>query len=260
MIVPTMTPMEKHAQMEKIGGYLLNIPLSKRYSVYRKLAKTKIFPYYITEDTEIPGMGLWTIVYEAESKALIRKGVCTLNAYQTFHVSHAKNPLNIGTGIYLFNGSDYGEIMCQEFPPHYFNRLRERLIEPKGIVQPDFPQLVKTMLRMHHSSMDVAIKGLLLTKGENGMYSIEHDHSKDRQEGYDNFISYHKEGVSLGVSVNNKKYVHFTTFVPNNLLREGQKEMQQKMLAELNVHEYQKRLNPFSMYTKTSFLEKDADI
>lgn len=260
MILPTMTPEEKHAQMKIVGDFILKTPTNKREQIYRRLSKSKVFPSYLTEEVDIPNVGRWTIVYEAESKSVIKKGIVTVQAYQKFYISHSKNPLNNGAGIYLFNAQDDGKIMCQEFPPHYFNRLRERLIEPKGIVQPDFPQLVKAMLRLHYHSMDVVLKGYTIKRGEDGMYSIERNNSMDRQEGYENYIGYHKEGISLGVSVNDKDYINFTTFVPNCLLHKEQIEEQKRMQAELREAEYKHQFDPFAVYSKREWVDIDKDV
>ena len=261
MILPTMTPKEKHAQMLRLKDAILGYTQTKTQNpdFFTRFRRVKVFPSFFTEEHEFPGMGKWTIIYEAESKSYIKKGVICIRAYQKFHVSYAKNPLNIGTGIYLMNADDYGSVQCQEFPPHYFNRLRERLIEPKGIVQPDFPQLVKAMLRLHHSSMDVVVNGFIMKKGEDGMYSLERDHKVDKKEGYDNLISYHRDGISLGVSAENKGYMNFTTFVPNSLLREGQVEMQQRMMKDIGEHELNQRYNPFATHDRREWMGMDED-
>ena len=260
MILQTMTPKEKCEQMVKLAPSILALANRDIDMFVRRLWRAKRFPTFIvTPEIEVTGMGRWRMVIEGESKSSVKKGVACIKAYQTFHVTHSKNPLNNGTGIYLFNADDYGNVQCQEFPPHYFNRLRERLIEPKGIVQPDFHHLVVEMMRMHGLSMDVVIKGLTVKKGEDGKYDFTRDHSIDRKEGYENFISYHKEGVSLGVASGGKSYCNFTTFVPNGLLREGQAVMQRRMLADIRKHEYRKQGDPFATYDKTEFLDKDLD-
>lgn len=246
--------------MELLLPHLKTIFYKKSPSAIKGLMKAARYPAFVVTPADIQGMGKWHVIIEAESKSSIRKGVACIRAYQTFHVSRAKNQSNNGIGIYLFNADDYGKVQCQEFPPHYFNRLRTRYIAPKGIVQPDFHHLVLEMLRIHHNSMDVVIKGLTLRKDADGMYSMTRDNSIDRQEGYDNMISYHKEGVSLGVSAEGKGYWNFTTFVPNSKLRDGQSAMQQKMMAEIRELELRRQTNPFATFDKKEFVNKDTDM
>lgn len=262
MILQNMTPKEKQKQMVTVYNTICAYAkmMASNVSFVKRIVRTKVFPTFYTEEHEIQGMGKWTFVFEAESKSSIRKGVFCCRAYQTYHVSHAKNPLNNGTGIYMMNSDDYGNIQCQEFPPHYFNRLRERYIAPKGIVQPDFPALVKRMLTLHHNSMDVVVKGYTVKMDEDGIYSMKRDNSVDRKDGYENLITYHKDGVSLGVSCEDKGYFNFTTFVPNSLLREGQADMQAEMMAELRGHELRKQTNPFATFDTHSWVSKDRDI
>ena len=260
MILPTMTPKEKQHQMELLLPHLIVLFEKKSPSAYKTLIKAVRYPAFMVIPTDIRGMGKWHVIIEAESKSSIRKGVACIRAYQTFHVSRAKSPANIGTGIYLMNADDYGNVQCQEYPPHYFNRLRERYIAPKGIAQPDFHHLVIDMLRIHHNSMGVVIKGLTLRKDADGTYSMTRDNSIDRQDGYDNMISYHKEGVSLGVSAEGKGYLNFTTFVPNSMLREGQEGMRRKMMNEMRELELRRQTNPFATIDKNCIIQSYKDI
>lgn len=253
MILPTMTPQEKVEQAKCITEYLSNYPMEKRQYIYKKVAKAKVFPSYYTAEHDISGMGKWVIIFEAESKNLIRKGVLTVKAYQKYYIGHSRNPLNNGTGIYLCSGDDSGHITLIEYPPHYFNRIRERYVSPKGIMQPNFDQLVKMVLRMQHLSMDVQISGYEVIRGEDGKYLLVKDESNSRQKGYNNFISYHKEGISLGVSYGNKEYINQTTFVPNSLLHEEQLEKQKEALAELRKHEHTLSTNPFATYSRCKY-------
>ena len=260
MILPTMTPEEKHRQMVELRPYIEALANKTLPLLYAQLRRAKVFPYYVVSpEVDMPNMGRWRIVFTGESKSNIRNGVCTIRAYQTFSVTHAKNPLNNGTGIYMFNANDRGQTQFNEYPPHYFNRLRERFIEPKGIVQPSFHELVKRMMTLHHASIDMIIRGYVLRRGADGLYSIERNNGQDRKDGYDNFVSYHKEGVSLGVCKHNKEYVNFTTFVPNSLLREGQREMQQKHMEMLRRHQYHQRLNPFAEYDSVEWISSEQD-
>ena len=261
MILPTMTPQEKHKQMEKFLPHLYNFIKTDVQSYYDRLRKTKKFPTFaITPAIEFEGMGKWHFVIEAESKSSVRKGVLSIRAFQKYYISHSKDPSNIGTGIYLCNPNDAGYVSCSEFPPHYFNRLRKRFIEPKGIVQPSFNELVRRLLVMQSTSVDLSVRAFNFHRDEDGMYTMEHDTSIDKKEGYNNFISYHREGVSLGVCYDGKGYVNFTTFVPNSMLREGQKEMQQKQLKNLLVHQYHQQLNPFATFDKREWIDKDTDL
>lgn len=257
-----MTPKEKHGQMVKLKPMLLQTAeLVFPERLLKKLRKATRFPAFaVLPPREFEGMGKWTIVVTAECKSSIKKDVVCIRAYQPYHVTHAKNPLNNGTGIYLFNADDYGNVNCQEFPPHYFNRLRERLIAAKGMAQPDFPHLVLEMMRLHSTSMDLVLRGYHFHRDEDGMYTMERDHDGDKKEGFDNLITYHREGASLGVSAEGKRYFNFTTFVPNGMLREGQSEMQRRMMAELRQHEYRRQQNPFATYDRKEWIEKGRDI
>ena len=256
-----MTPQEKHQQMVKMRPYLMALTNETLPKLANRLYRAKTFPYFlISPEIELKGMGKWRIIYEAESKSSIRKGVACIRCYQTFHVSRSKDPLNIGTGIYLFNDDNYGGVSFNEYPPHYFNRLRKRFIEPKGIVQPNFHELVHRMLLLHHHSMDMVVRGYTFRRGDDGLYSMETDTSVAKKDGYDNFITYHKEGVSLGVCQGGKNYINFTTFVPNSMLREGQKEMQQKQMRDMLAHQYQQQLNPFATFEHREWIPKGKDI
>ena len=253
MILQTMTPEEKYSQMRTIDNYIRNMPFNKRVRIYKILSKAKNFPYFYTKDEEIPGMGVWTIMCEAESKSNIRKGVICVSAFQKYFISHAKESINNGAGIYSYQGSDDGEFRCFDFTPHYFNRFRERYVEPKGIKRPNFLELVKMVFRVHHISMDTWNNGYYLRKDEEGKYYIAKDDSGIKKKGYGNLITYHRDGISLGVHSCNKGYVNFTTFVSNDLLKKEQEERKKRMMEELRQYEYQLRLNPYAVYEKFGF-------
>lgn len=252
MLLPTMTPEEKVAEMHKVLPYL-SIYSHKWIDIHmRTFLRTKRFPACYTSDFDLTtaGLGRWTLVAVAESRSNVRKGVATFRAYQTYHVSHAKNPLNNGTGIYELVANDDGKVSCHEFTPHYFNRLRSRYIEPKGIVQPSFSELVRRMECDHWSSMDVTFKGFRYKMDATGKYTLVEDHEIDRQPGFDNLVTYHSDGISMGVSGAGRLYFLFLTYVPNDLLYPDQVEQQKQCLMELRGHEGEQRYNPFATFDR----------
>ena len=255
MILQTMTPDEKVRQMECLFDPLNFAATDWVRRNARAVFRTKTFPSFFTSEVDLSGMGMgrWTLVVTAGSKSDLKKRVLSFRAYQTYHVARAKNPTNIGTGIWMFDASDDGVVRMKDFPPHYFCRLRERFIEPKGIVQPDFPSLVRMMLGLHHSSMDETIMGLKFEKDDTGHYALVKDTSADRQEGFCNLVTYHRQGISLGVSACQRRYFLWTTYVPNSLLYQDQIEGQKKRLAELKKLELQQRYDPFATYDLREF-------
>ena len=259
-----MIPEEKVAEMHKLYPYLC-VYAKKWLQIYvRTFMRTKQFPSCYLSDIDLTsfGFGKWTLVAIAESKSNIRKGIATFRAFQTFHVSHAKNPLNNGTGIYELVADDYGNIRCHEFTPHYFNRLRERHIAPKGIVQPTFSELVRRMICEQWSSMDQTIKGFRYKQDESGRYALVEDHDIDRKDGFDNLVSYHRDGLSMGVSGANRNYFLFLTYVSNELLYPNQVEEQKRLLSELSEYDLEQRYNPFATLSRKEWrpikiIEKD---
>ena len=160
MILPTMTPEEKVKQMEKMKPLLHEAAMGWMNRNHKIVFKTKVFPTFYTFERTFEGMGKWTVIVKAESKAILKKEIVTVLGYQTYVVSHAKLESNNGVGIYLFNAHNEDSIMCDEFPPHYFNQFRKRFVEARGLSQPDFPNLVKMVLREHHDAMDETITDL----------------------------------------------------------------------------------------------------
>lgn len=248
-----MTPEEKIRQMEKLQPYVKTLAARAAQKDFNALKRATRYPAYLfLPEKEITGMGKWTVVVVADTRGNVMKGQYTYLAFQTFHVTHSKNPINNGKGIWVCHPQIGLGVWCNEYPPHYFSRLRERLIEPRGIVQPDFLQLVRELFRLHHHSMNVINEGTAIKKGEDGLYDVVKDESLQRQPGYDNFASYHKEGISLGVCFNRRYYLH-TTFVSNDLLKRGQVEMQKENLAEANNHDFRLRYDK-----EATFMEEKA--
>ena len=262
MIVPSMTPDEKVRQMEKIKPYILEAGQKWCNRNMKVLLRTKVFPTFYTSDLDLShiSMGKWTLIVIAESKFNIKHGIACIKAYQTYHVPYAKNPSNIGTGIYGFNATDDGVVSCNEFPPHYFNRMRERFVAERKIAQPDFPHLVKMMYGEHFSSMDETITGYKYKKDESGKYVMVVDHDIDRQSGYKNLVTYHKKGISLGVSAADRRYFMFTTYVSNSLLYPNQVEAQKRRMSELLVHQHNLTKNPFAVYDRNEWQLSDGTV
>lgn len=244
MILQTMNPEEKVRECEKMLKPLMvaaTVWVRKHSAVF----KTKTFPSIYSFEQDFTGMGRWVVLIIAESKNNLRKGILCIKAYQTFHVVHAKDSKNIGIGVWMFDANDDGVVSCHEFPPHYFARVRERLITPRGIVQPTFSQLVKVVVREHLDSMDETTEGYTWRQDMNGKYSIVRDGSIDRQKGYDSLVTYHQNGISIGLSAVSRRYFLFTTFVDNGLLYENQLREQKKRLRELLPYLHAQRKNPF---------------
>lgn len=106
MILPTMTPEEKVRQMEKMKPLLHEAAMGWMNRNHKIVFKTKVFPAFYTFEQTFEGMGKWTVIVEAESKALLRKDIVNVRGYQTYIVSHAKLESNNGMGIYLFKTCD----------------------------------------------------------------------------------------------------------------------------------------------------------
>ena len=250
-----MTPQEKLAQMNKLFPFVNAITKRLPEARFKTLKRASRFPAFLfVKDNDISGMGKWTIVVVADSKSDACKGRYACLAFQTFFVRHSKNPSNNGTGVYLLHHQQSVGAWCCEIPPHYFNRVRERLIKPKGIVQPDFDGLMREVLRMHHHCMHVIHEGTVIEKGEDGKYDVVKTKENTRVEGYDNFASYHDGGISLGLSVD-RRYFLYTTFVSNDLLRNGQQAFQEQYIREAKDHELRLRTDPKDIFMKEEFVD-----
>lgn len=261
MILQTMTPEEKIRQAEKIRDSISEMALTWAKHNYRTLHRTKNFPQFYTFDRDIPGMGTWTMVVTAESKASIRKGVFAISAYQTFHVPYARDRKNIGTGIYLFEGNDSGDTLLYEYSPHYFLRFRQRFVEPKGIKQPSFAALVRMVLKEHFYGMDRTTKGFKAIREEDGKVHIVKVEEYDRYKGYDNLISFSRNGLSLGMSSAERRYFCYTTFVGNDNLHEDQVKEQQQMMKERDNIGFRHRNNPFYLEgVKSQWVTTDGQV
>lgn len=259
MITSRMTPQEKLLQMERLHPYVKAIAQRTMNENTRLFKKAARFPSFVfLREREIADFGRWTVVLVCDSRANAIMGRFTFNAFQTFEVRHARKEYNNGTGIYVFHPQNQDDVWCIEYPPHYFFRLRERYISQKGIVQPDFTGLVKELLRIHHHSMNVILQGTVIEKGEDGMYDIIESPKNQRQKGYDNCASYHKEGISLGVSID-CRYFHFTTFVCNNLLKCSQAEMQKRQVADARNHDLRLRYDHKSVLKEREYVDGEVN-
>lgn len=112
MILPTMTPEEKVKQMEKVKPLLHEAAMGWMNRNYKTVFKTKVFPTFYTFERTFEGMGKWTVIVIAESKAILKKDIVNVQGYQSYVVSHAKLESNNGMGIYLFNTHNEVTIMC----------------------------------------------------------------------------------------------------------------------------------------------------
>lgn len=245
MILPTMTPEEKVKQMEKIMPLLREAAMGWLKHNGKMVHKTKFFPVFYTFDREFEGMGKWTVVIEAESKALVKRGILGVNGYQTYIVTHSKNESNNGMGIYQFSGHGEEHITCNEFPPHFFNQFRKRFVEARGLVQPDFPDLVKMVLREQSYGMDETATSLDPKFLGNEFFYFEDTDRIDRQAGFKNLISYTRNGLSLGLSGADRHYFLYTTFISNEMLKDNQAENQTENLRELLSMTYEDERHPF---------------
>jgi len=246
MILPTMTPEEKVRQMEKLKPLLTEAVMSWMKRNNKIVFKTKVFPTYYTFERDFEGMGKWMVIVEAESKAVLKKGILSIKGYQTYTVSHSKVESNNGVGIYLFNAVDDYTITCNEFPPHYFNQFRKRFVDAKGLAQPEFPDLVKMVLREHHNAMDETQTGITIKLLEEDRMFYEENEDFARQEGYKNLITYSRNGISLGLSSPDRRYFNFTTFVSNEMLKDDQIEKQKSNLHDLSSIRYKQDRDPFA--------------
>lgn len=256
MILQNMTPNEKLVQMDKVYPRISAMAEAHMASVFRTLKCAARFPAYVfLPEKEITGMGRWTIVLFAESKSHIKKGLVSYMAFQKFYVTHSRNPMNNGIGIYLLFPCYKGDKECHEYPPHYFARVRQRLIEKRGIVQPDFTALVKEVLRMDCLCMKHIVENSYLI--ENGLYEEAMECGTIRRDGYENFISYHQCGLSLGISVD-KRYFNYTTFVSNDLLRDGQRDLQRMAIREINGYRQELRNDVGAKFNKNAVMDIDV--
>ena len=233
-------------QMEKVKPFLHEAAVAWMNRNQKIVFKTKVFPTFYLFERNFDGMGKWTVIVETESKALLKKGIINVMGYQTFIVSHAKLESNNGMGIYLFNVHNEEIIMCNEFPPHYFNQFRKRFVEARGLSQPDFPNLVKMVLREHHDAMDETMTGLKVKLDEDDQLYYEETEEYNRQAGFKNLITYSRNGISLGLSGADRRYFNFTTFVSNEMLKDNQVEAQQHNLKEQLSIRYKTDLDPFA--------------
>ena len=241
MVLQNMTPEEKIRQMEILHPYINALAKRASQKSFDLLKRASRYPAFLfLPEREITGMGVWTVVVTVDSKKDAMKGRYTCSAFQTFRVSHSKNPANNGIGIWLCHSQVGMGVWCCEYPPHYFNRVRERLIAIRGIVQPDFRQLLREVFRFHHHSLLVINEGTVIKKGEDGLYDVVKDENLQRRPGYDNMAAFHKEGISLGISYD-RKYFLYTTFVSNDLLKRTQVEMQKENVRLSNNHDLRMR-------------------
>ena len=224
--------------MEKMYPLLYDAVMSWMKHNGKIVFRSKVFPAYYTFDREFEGMGKWTVIAMAESKAVLKKRIINIQGYQTYTVSHAKNESNNGMGIYLFNAHNEDVIMCNEFPPHYFNQFRKRFVEAKGLSQPDFPNLVKMVLREHFFAMDETVSSMSIKLDiEDRMY-YEENEEYNRKAGFRNLISYSRNGISLGLSGAERRYFNFTTFVSTEMLKDNQVEIQRDTQKQLLRYRY----------------------
>ena len=259
MILPTMTPEEKVKQMEKMMPLLIETTLGWMKHNGKIVLKTKYFPAFYTFDHEFEGMGKWTVIVTVESKAVLKKGVVSVEGYQTYNVTHSKHESNNGIGIYLFSTLNKGEIRCLEFPPHYFNQFRKRFVEARGLAQPDFPNLVKMVLREHNDAIDETATGLQIITDEDDRHYFEETEEFNRKAGFKNLVSYTRNGLSLGLSGADRRYFNFTTFVSNEMLKDNQSESQKLSLKELLYYRYKIDRDPFApLETKSKFVLPNA--
>ena len=256
MILPTMTPEEKVRQMEKVKPFLQEAAMSWMNHNRKIVFRTKVFPTFYTFERNFEGMGKWTVIVMTESKAVLKKGIINIKGYQTYIVSHAKQESNNGMGIYLFNANNAETIMCNEYPPHYFNQFRKRFVEARGLAQPDFSNLVKMVLREHHNSMDETLTDLKVKLDDEDRIYFEENEEYNRQAGFKNLITYCRNGISLGLSGAGRRYFNFTTFVSNEMLKDNQAEIQQHNLRENLNYRFQEDRAPLNThYSKLEFAD-----
>ncbi len=246
MILPTMTPEEKVRQMEKMKPLLYEAAMGWLKHNYKIVFKTKVFPTFYTFERTFDGMGKWTVIVMAESKAILKKGIVNVRGYQTYVVCHAKLESNNGMGIYLLNANSEDTIMCNEFPPHYFNQFRKRFVEARGLSQPDFPNLVKMVMREHYDAIDETLIDLKIKLDDEDRMFFEENEEYNRQAGFKNLITYSRNGISLGLSGADRRYFNFTTFVSNEMLKDDQVEAQRESLKHQLSYRYKANLDPFA--------------
>ena len=258
MILPRMTPEEKLRQMERLLPYAKAIAqrTMNQKNVFKKVTR---FPAYVfLAEREITDMGRWTGVLGCDNRSDAVRGRFTYDAFQKYEVRYARKEYNNGIGIYVCHPQNCDKVWCQEFPPHYFFRLRERYISKKGIVQPDFAGLVREMFRLHHHAMNVIHEGTVMEKGEDGMYDVVKTPANQRREGYDNFATYHRDGISLGISAE-RRYYNYTTFVSNDLLKHPQEEMQRQQVADARNHELKLRYDQNTVFKEVVHVDGEVN-
>lgn len=245
MILQTMTPEEKVGQMEKLQPMIHEAANAWMKHNNRAVFRTKVFPSFYTFERTFEGMGKWTVIICAESKALLRKDIVAVQAYQTYTVSHSKKENNNGTGIYTFNAKGLTTVTCEEYPPHFFNQFRKRFVEARGLVQPDFKNLVKMVFREHNDALDETAKSFRLKLDDDDNMFLEETEEYNKKAGYDNLISYSRNGISLGIAAADRRYFNFTTFISNEKLKGNQPDDQKKNLKKLLKYRYDTDMNPF---------------
>ena len=131
-------------------------------------------------------------------------------------------------------------------PPHYFNQFRKRFVEARGLSQPDFPNLVKMVLREHHGAMDETLTGLTVMLDDDDRLYYEENEEYNRKAGFKNLITYSRNGISLGLSGAGRRYFNFTTFVSNEMLKDNQAEAQRDSLRHQLSYRHKADLDPFA--------------
>lgn len=245
MLLFTMTPEEKVKQMGYVCPLMVEAGIEWMRHNAKTVFKTKFFPTFYFFERQLERMGKWTVIVEAESKSLLKKGVITIMGYQTYNVSHSMNENNNGMGIYLLSIDNNGFISCSEYPPHYFNQFRKRYVEDKGLTQPNFSNLVKMVLREHHDSVDETVTDLSVKLVEDDSLFFEETETFNRQAGFKNLVNYSRNGISLGLSGADRRYFNYTTFVSNKMLKDNQAVVQKRSLKTQLTFRYLTDNDPF---------------
>ena len=119
-------------------------------------------------------------------------------------------------------------------------------VEARGLTQPDFPNLVKMVLREHHDAMDETVTGLTVKLNDDDRLYYEENEEYNRQAGFKNLITYSRNGISLGLSGANRRYFNFTTFISDEMLKDNQVEAQREILRHQLRYRHKADLDPFA--------------
>lgn len=193
MLVSTMTPEEVCREIKNDYTLFQERILEEGANAHRKFIKAILFPVMHQFSWMSPLGNKWCSIlivrYRNERK---HPGIIPYLKYE-----------NLGMGI-IYPKKIYSNISIIDFRPHFWKRYRERLLIPNGLDGLSFDEQIK------HFFMN------------SGLFTI--DFRKGSNKNHEGFVGYTKTGVFFGVVLEELDYLCVKTFVPVNMLFDGQVE------------------------------------